>query len=255
MTQSARNWHISPFGVRPRSPTWRLALAFVFATGVHLLLAFWLYAVDWSVDSPKSWPVINATIQHPRPQQRFTEPTLAAPITEEITPPPPATVSSILVDTGKNDAETPSTDKHPVSEHDTSPTHSPTSVNQPTLTATVSRSTDSVSSKRQAQPVSDWQASDTLSRDPIEQHYQQQVLAHLRQHLIAPATWQGEVRIRFTVRYRHIATDLVILEQHGNPELAEWIVRSVLQANPLPPVPNDLPDPWSFSPTLIVQPP
>lgn len=227
MTQSARSWHIYPFDVRSRARVRRFLVALLFAIFVHGLLAIGLCLVFFPPLVNEARPlVINATLQHEQAQQHATDASVNSSPLETVVAvphsPAPITSQPPLI---------PSEQQH-------EPRFDEVLLDEPSV----------------AQPISDWQADDALSRHPLERHYQQQVLAHLRQHLIVPAHLHGEVRIRFTIRYRHIATDLQVLEQRGDPDLALWITRRVLQANPFPALPPEFADPWSFSPTLIVQP-
>lgn len=93
---------------------------------------------------------------------------------------------------------------------------------------------------------------DELSSDPLERNYQQQILAHLRNHLAAPQHLKGSVRLSLTIQYGQIATDVSIVRSSGSEEADDWAVRSVIAANPYPPVPTDLPSPFIFRPTIAI---
>ncbi len=93
---------------------------------------------------------------------------------------------------------------------------------------------------------------DELSSDPTERSYQQQILAHLRNHLAAPQTYSGSVRLSMTIRYGQIATDVQILRSSGNPLVDDWAVKAAIAANPYPPVPAELSQPFTFRPTIAI---
>ena len=93
-----------------------------------------------------------------------------------------------------------------------------------------------------------------LSSDPLERDYQQKVLAHLRKTLTAPHSFSGSVRVEIRFSYRQIATDVQVIDSSGNPAFDDWAVKSILVANPFPPVPKELGDNYVFKPTLKVSP-
>lgn len=86
--------------------------------------------------------------------------------------------------------------------------------------------------------------------DPVERDYVQRLLEHLNRRLIAPAEMSGKVRLRLTIQYRQIATQVEIIGSSGNPATDDWVKKAVLAANPFPPTPNALSQPFIFSPTL-----
>lgn len=90
------------------------------------------------------------------------------------------------------------------------------------------------------------------SSDPRERSYQQQIMAHLRQHLLAPVGLQGRVRLELHIRYSSIATHVQVIVSSGSRQLDDWAVRAVLAANPFPPLPDDLEEPFIFRPTLRI---
>ncbi|WP_430459963.1 TonB C-terminal domain-containing protein [Thalassolituus sp. LLYu03] len=93
---------------------------------------------------------------------------------------------------------------------------------------------------------------DELSSDPVERQYQQQILAHLRQQVEAPAGFSGSVRLSLTIRYGQIATDVDIVRSSGDPAIDDWAVKAAIGANPYPQVPPQLPQPYHFRPTLSI---
>lgn len=95
---------------------------------------------------------------------------------------------------------------------------------------------------------------DLLSSDPLELEYQQKVLAHLRNNLLAPKHYSGSVRVEIRFSYRQIATDVRVVLSSGNPFFDDWAVKAILVANPFPPVPKELGDDYVFRPTLKVTP-
>lgn len=270
MTQSARDWHISPLGVRPRTHAHRFYVALMIALALHTLLAVGLWCMLLTAKTNEApTPVINARLQHEQPQQQLAQ--------QQTQKEPQPARNELGKQASSNDQDIVTTDTTPITKSVTTestarrdaPEHTPPrnqehppALNQkhPPISAspeaqkldTPASNDTLVALVSEPKPITAWQADDALSLDPLERDYQQQVLAHLRQHLIVPAHLHGEVRIRFTVRYRHIATDVRVLEHEGHGDLAAWINRHVLQANPFPTVPAELPDPWSFSPTLIV---
>ncbi len=86
--------------------------------------------------------------------------------------------------------------------------------------------------------------------DPVERDYVQRLLEHLNRKIIAPAELAGKVRLKLTIQYRQIATQVEIIESSGNPATDDWVKKAVLAANPFPPTPNELPQPFIFSPIL-----
>lgn len=86
--------------------------------------------------------------------------------------------------------------------------------------------------------------------DPLEYSYQQQLLAHLRQRLRAPAGLQGSVRLEIKFSYRQLATHIQVINSSGNPGLDDWAIKAVMAANPFPPVPAELPADYIFRPTI-----
>lgn len=92
------------------------------------------------------------------------------------------------------------------------------------------------------------------SSDPHQRHYQQQLMAHLRSRLIAPAGLRGEVRLELVIRYGSMATEVRVIVSSGSRQVDDWAIRAVLAANPFPPVPDHLPQPFVFRPTLNISP-
>ncbi|UZK04262.1 TonB family protein [Venatoribacter cucullus] len=86
--------------------------------------------------------------------------------------------------------------------------------------------------------------------DPLEYSYQQQLLAHLRQRLRAPAGLKGSVRLEIQFSYRQLATHIQVIHSSGNPKLDDWAMKAVMAANPFPPVPAELPANYIFRPTI-----
>lgn len=89
-----------------------------------------------------------------------------------------------------------------------------------------------------------------LSADPLERSYQQQLLAHLRERVIAPAQFTGSVRLELTLSYRQVATNVRVIRSSGDPLMDDWAVKAVLSANPYPRVPDELPASYTFRPTI-----
>lgn len=93
-----------------------------------------------------------------------------------------------------------------------------------------------------------------LSADPLERSYQQRLLAHLRERVIAPASFRGSVRLELTLSYRQIATKVRVIRSSGDPAMDDWAIKSALAANPYPKVPDELPASYTFRPTIRTQP-
>lgn len=93
---------------------------------------------------------------------------------------------------------------------------------------------------------------DEQNLDPLERSYQQQVQAHLHNHLLADESFNGSVRLQLTIQYRQIATNVQVIRSSGNPALDQWAVRATIAANPFPKAPRELPDPYVFRPTIKV---
>lgn len=89
-----------------------------------------------------------------------------------------------------------------------------------------------------------------LSADPLERSYQQQLLAHLRERVIAPAQFTGSVRLELTLSYRQVATNVRVIRSSGDPLMDDWAVKAALAANPYPRVPDELPASYTFRPTI-----
>ncbi len=89
-----------------------------------------------------------------------------------------------------------------------------------------------------------------LSADPLERSYQQKLLAHLRERVIAPAQFSGSVRLELTLSYRQIATKVRVIRSSGDPVMDDWAIKAALAANPYPRVPDELPALYTFRPTI-----
>lgn len=86
--------------------------------------------------------------------------------------------------------------------------------------------------------------------NPQERSYVQQLSEHLNRKIIAPAGLSGKIQLRLSIRYRQIATSVTVIKSSGNPATDDWVVKAVLAANPFPPAPEHLPEPYLFYPTL-----
>lgn len=93
---------------------------------------------------------------------------------------------------------------------------------------------------------------DNEALDPLEQQFQQILLAHLRSKLVAPTELFGTVRLAIKFSYRQIATEVVVIHSSGHTALDDWALKAVLAANPFPPIPKELPDDFVFRPTLQI---
>ncbi len=139
-----------------------------------------------------------------------------------------------------------STSPSPQSARTAKPTQSP---RQPVKPASAAR--PSIPRSATSHPVVN-EGEQQWSSDPRERSYQQQIMAHLRQHLLAPVGLQGKVRLELHIRYSSIATHVQVIVSSGSRQLDDWAVRAVLAANPFPPLPDDLEEPFIFRPTLRI---
>lgn len=122
-------------------------------------------------------------------------------------------------------------------------------------TEAAKQQTQQQSSTQTAQQPSQKQAGlvtekEDLSADPLERSYQQQLLAHLRERVIAPAQFTGSVRLELTLSYRQVATNVRVIRSSGDPVMDDWAVKAALAANPYPRVPDELPASYTFRPTI-----
>ena len=223
-----------------------IGAAIVLSTLAHLSL---LYGVHWqAAPTPKLAPVIYADLKAPVTQQPELKITSsAAPLTtstQSVTTsvPTPITAPKVITSATKSRPQPTKTNPAAVPSQK-SQAHSSTANAQPTAPAT--------NANTQLGLV---HSSDLTAVDPLEQSYQQLLLAHLRSKVSAPAELNGSVRLAIKFSYRQIATEVQIIRSSGDPRVDDWALKAVLSANPYPPVPADFPTDYVFRPTLEIAP-
>ena len=217
----------------------RLLLALLLSAGLHLLL-LWPQA---SSPGPQP-PVINARLQLPEP----VIPQLTARPASQPLPQPaeqlPSTKPAATQDSTRGVSAAANQHKSAGAQPG-----SGTAAEETTTPASDNRAE---SADRQPSPGKTEAMEQALAADPQERHYQQQILAHLREQLIAPAQFRGELQLQLTLRYRRIATDVQVVISSGNAQLDAWAVKAAIAANPYPAVPDSLPSPYRFRPILRI---
>lgn len=212
-----------------------------------LLLHSLLLAPGWHWPQAQPQPVvILAKIRSPEPQAPVRHDTAAsqtaAPANQPLppTPPQPQPPTKPLLTT--NAASRPLTSvPQPASPEQTAQT-----TNKNTSSAV---STTPDGEQPDSRPGLTFSKEEQAS-DPLEYSYQQQLLAHLRQRLRAPAGLKGSVRLEIQFSYRQLATNIQVIHSSGNPRLDDWAMKAVMAANPFPPVPAELPANYVFRPTI-----
>lgn len=201
-----------------------LLTAILLSAGLHALLF-----ISWpDQKTPPSTPaVINAELRQPQPQQAQlqTAPPSAPASQAQAATPAPADQRAASQSDGQASASTASA---------SAAQQQPPAASQPQTAGTAEGRAD-------------------LSSDPLERDYQQRLLAHLREHMSAPATLNGSVRLSLTFRYRQVVTDVQVIRSSGNAALDAWAVRAAIAANPYPPVPASLPAGYVFRPTIVTE--
>lgn len=209
-----------------------------------LLLPGW----DWRSAAPKP-VVILADIRQPEQQAPVRHDTaagqLAAPAQQPLAPPaaPPQPPTKPLLTTNAASRPLPAVPQ-PASPEQSVQTTSKNS------SSAVSATPDG--EQPDSRPGLTFSKEEQAS-DPLEYNYQQQLLAHLRQRLRAPAGLQGSVRLEIQFSYRQLATNIQVIHSSGNPALDDWAMKAVMAANPFPPVPAELPADYIFRPTIKTQ--
>lgn len=206
-----------------------------------LLLPGW----NWPQQPPKP-VIILADIRQPEPQAPVRHDTAAsqtaAPANQPLppTPPQPQPPTKPLLTTNAASRPLPSVPQ-PASPEQTAQT-----TNKNTSSAV---STTPDGEQPDSRPGLTFSKEEQAS-DPLEYSYQQQLLAHLRQRLRAPAGLKGSVRLEIQFSYRQLATHIQVIHSSGNPKLDDWAMKAVMAANPFPPVPAELPADYIFRPTI-----
>lgn len=217
-----------------------ISTAIVLSTLAHLGL---LYSTYWQTEpTPRLAPVIYANLKAPVTQQpelkvtNSAEPVIASAQPVAINSPtapkiPPSLAKSRLQPANTNPAAVPPQQSKP----------HPSAVNiQPAANASAQ--------------LGLVQSPDQAAVDPLEQSYQQLLLAHLRSKVSAPAELNGSVRLAIKFNYRQIAAEVQVIRSSGDPRVDDWALKAVLSANPYPPVPTDFPTDYVFRPTLEIAP-
>lgn len=212
-----------------------------------LLLHGLLLASGWHWPQAQPQPVvILAKIRSPEPQTPVRHDTAAsqtaAPANQPLppTPPQPQPPTKPLLTTNAASRPLPSVPQ-PASPEQTAQT-----TNKNTSSA-ISATPDG--EQPDSHPGLTFSKEEQAS-DPLEYSYQQQLLAHLRQRLRAPAGLKGSVRLEIQFSYRQLATHIQVIHSSGNPRLDDWAMKAVMAANPFPPVPAELPADYIFRPTI-----
>ncbi|QQD24874.1 TonB family protein [Venatoribacter cucullus] len=212
-----------------------------------LLLHSLLLAPGWHWPQAQPQPVvILAKIRSPEPQAPVRHDTAAsqtaAPANQPLppTPPQPQPPTKPLQTTNAASRPLPSVPQ-PASPEQTAQT-----TNKNTSSAV---STTPDGEQPDSRPGLTFSKEEQAS-DPLEYSYQQQLLAHLRQRLRAPAGLKGSVRLEIQFSYRQLATNIQVIHSSGNPRLDDWAMKAVMAANPFPPVPAELPADYIFRPTI-----
>lgn len=206
-----------------------------------LLLPGW----NWPQQPPKP-VIILADIRQPEPQAPVRHDTtagqLATPAQQPLAPPaaPPQPLTKPLLTTNAASRPLPSVPQP------ASPEQTAQSTNKNTSSAV---STTPDGEQPDSRPGLTFSKEEQTS-DPLEYSYQQQLLAHLRQRLRAPAGLRGSVRLEIQFSYRQLATNIQVIHSSGNPALDDWAMKAVMAANPFPPVPAELPADYIFRPTI-----
>lgn len=216
--------------------SWSLIWALVLSLGAHALLLF----PHYQLNQPAPKKVIFATLKEtaPRYSQRnvATEPEQTSQASETIAAKKKPSTKTV-------DALTSSKGKTKIPQQ--LPEHSkPTTVKTPTPKAAAAPPKEEVIGLSISQ--------DKQAIDPLEQQYEQILLAHLRSKLTAPATLNGSVRLAIKFSYRQIATEVLVIRSSGNLPVDDWAVKAVLAANPFPTLPKEISSEYVFRPTLVI---
>lgn len=236
--------------VRQRKHYQRLLLA----VGASVLLHGLLLSAPFSVQPTpaQTQPVINAELR----QSEVTAKTLQD---ETPAPTPQAQEAAQSQSAGpqqtqaKADTITATTNAHqsrkavpePAKQQTQQPIPEPQAAPQPRQQS--SAQTAQQPSQKQSGLVTE---KEDLSADPLERSYQQKLLAHLRERVIAPAQFTGSVRLELTLSYRQVATNVRVIRSSGDPVMDDWAIKAALAANPYPRVPDELPASYTFRPTI-----
>ena len=230
------------------------------AVAISLLLHALLLSAPFSVrlTPAQTQPVINAELRQPEVSARTLQDEAPAQV-------PTAEVHTAQVqETAQSQSETvkpnaavkhnavpeqiqkqPQAKTEAAKQHPQKPVPEPQSAPRPRQQS--SAQTAQQPTQKQAGLVTE---KEDLSADPLERSYQQKLLAHLRERVIAPAQFTGSVRLELTLSYRQVATNVRVIRSSGDPVMDDWAVKAALSANPYPRVPDELPASYTFRPTI-----
>lgn len=88
------------------------------------------------------------------------------------------------------------------------------------------------------------------SEDPTYTSYRRVLREYLAQRLEAQPSLMGEVRLKIKLEYGSFATQVIVIESSGKPQLDDWARKAALAANPYPEIPKEIGSTFEFSPTL-----
>ncbi len=224
------------------------------AVAISLLLHALLLSAPFSVrlTPAQTQPVINAELRQPEvsartlqdeaPAQVPTAQVQAVPTQEEAQSQSAAVKHNAAPEQGQKQ---PQAKSEAAKQQTQKPIPEPQAAPQPRQQS--SAQTAQQPSQKQSGLVTE---KEDLSTDPLERSYQQQLLAHLRERVIAPAQFTGSVRLELTLSYRQVATNVRVIRSSGDPVMDDWAIKAALAANPYPRVPDELPASYTFRPTI-----
>lgn len=88
------------------------------------------------------------------------------------------------------------------------------------------------------------------SEDPTYTSYRRVLKQYLAQRLEAQPSLKGRVRLKIKLEYGSFATQVIVIESSGDPQLDDWARKAALAANPYPKIPQEIGSTFEFSPTL-----
>lgn len=224
------------------------------AVAISLLLHALLLSAPFSVrlTPAQTQPVINAELRQPQVTAQTLQDNAAAQVqTAEVHTAQVQETAQSQSEAVKHNAVPEQSQKQPQAKTEAAkqqtqkPIPEPQSAPQPTQQSTAQ--TAQQPSQKQSGLVTE---KEDLSADPLERSYQQKLLAHLRERVIAPAQFSGSVRLELTLSYRQVATNVRVIRSSGDPVMDDWAVKAALAANPYPRVPDELPASYTFRPTI-----
>jgi len=224
------------------------------AVAISLLLHALLLSAPFSVrlTPAQTQPVINAELRQPQISARTLQDESPAQMPKaQVQTVPTQEVTQSQSEAVKHNAAPEQSQKQPQAKTEAAkqqpqkPIPEPQSAPQPTQQSTAQPAQQLI--QKQAGLVTE---KEDLSADPLERSYQQKLLAHLRERVIAPAQFTGSVRLELTLSYRQVATNVRVIRSSGDPVMDDWAIKAALAANPYPRVPAELPASYTFRPTI-----